>query len=136
MNINRTYITLIPSAWSNVLMREQLQSPHEQYGDNIHLFIGTGRSSSKNTFMTFSYTHNGNINHQGLTSLFLLSLVLCLIFVVTLSQSCCSSAIASIFIIAFSGTVFVLNTFGGEEDSHHELLQRSSCSIQQYTRNK
>ena len=34
----------------------------EQYGDTVHLFIGTRRSSDKSTFMplTFIYKHNAN----------------------------------------------------------------------------
>jgi hypothetical protein len=35
----------------------------EHYGDIVHLFIGTRRSLSKNTFMTLTYAHNRNINH-------------------------------------------------------------------------
>jgi hypothetical protein len=34
----------------------------EQYGGIVHLFIGTRRSPSKNTFMTSSYTYNSNKN--------------------------------------------------------------------------
>jgi dolichol kinase len=51
MNINRIYITLISSAFLKVFMREQLQSSVNSTG-TFHLFIGTGRSPSKNTFMT------------------------------------------------------------------------------------
>jgi hypothetical protein len=35
----------------------------EQYGGTVHLFIGTGRSPGKNTFMTLTFVHNCNINH-------------------------------------------------------------------------
>jgi hypothetical protein len=45
---------------------------HEQYGGTVHIFIGTGRRPGKNTFMTLAFIHNCNINHQGLTSIFLL----------------------------------------------------------------
>ena len=49
----------------------------EQYGGTVHLFIGTGRSPSKITFITSICIHNHNINHQGLTSLFLFSSASC-----------------------------------------------------------
>jgi hypothetical protein len=35
----------------------------EQYGGTVHLFIGTRRNPSKNTFMTLTCAHNCNINH-------------------------------------------------------------------------
>jgi hypothetical protein len=47
--------------------------------------------------MTLTCTHNRNINHQGLTSLFLFDLESCLILIATLSQSCRPSAVASAF---------------------------------------
>jgi hypothetical protein len=59
----------------------------EQYGGIVHLFISTGRSPSKNTFMTSTYTYNPNTKHQRLTILFLFDSTLCLAFVTTLSQS-------------------------------------------------
>jgi hypothetical protein len=61
--------------------------------------IGTGHNPSKNTFMILTCTHNRNINHQGLTSLFLFGLTSCLIFVTTLSRRCHPSAVALTFII-------------------------------------
>jgi hypothetical protein len=36
---------------------------HEQYGATVHLFIGTGRSPSKITFMSLTFTYNHNMNH-------------------------------------------------------------------------
>jgi hypothetical protein len=60
----------------------------EQYGGTVHLFIGTGSSLSKNTFITLTCTHNCNISHQGLTSLFLFGSASCLTIVATLSRSC------------------------------------------------
>jgi hypothetical protein len=71
----------------------------EQYGGTVHLFIGTGHSPSKNTFMTLTCAHNRNINHQGLTSLFLFDSAPCLTFVATLSQSCRPSAVALTFVV-------------------------------------
>jgi hypothetical protein len=71
----------------------------EQYGGTIHLFIGMGRSSSENIFMTLICIHNRNINHQGLIGLFLFGSVSYLTFVATLSRSCRLLAIASTFVV-------------------------------------
>jgi hypothetical protein len=38
---------------------------HEQYGVTIHLFIGTGRSPNKSTFMSLMFTHDSNTNRDG-----------------------------------------------------------------------
>jgi hypothetical protein len=35
----------------------------EQYGANVHLFIGTGRSPGKSTFMSLTFTYDRNINY-------------------------------------------------------------------------
>jgi hypothetical protein len=35
----------------------------EQYGGTVHLFIGTGHSPDKSTFITLTFTHYCNINH-------------------------------------------------------------------------
>jgi hypothetical protein len=71
----------------------------EHYEGTIHLFIGMGRSPSENIFMTLICIHNHNINHQGLTGLFLFGSVSYLTFVATLSRSCRLSAIASTFVV-------------------------------------
>jgi hypothetical protein len=116
---------------------------HEQYGALVHLFIRTGHSLGKNTFMTLTYTHNHNINHQGLSSLFLFDLASCLTFVATLSRSCRSSAVASAFVVVtfrqclrienlrwrrgsspfLVNDIFVLRTFGREEDPQKYRLR-------------
>jgi hypothetical protein len=46
-------------------------SQREQYGATIHLFIGTGRSLCKITFMPLTFTIVLRITYQGLDSLFL-----------------------------------------------------------------
>jgi hypothetical protein len=46
-------------------------SQHEQYGGTVHLFIGTGRSSVKITFMSLMTSYNHDTNHHGLIGLFL-----------------------------------------------------------------
>jgi hypothetical protein len=55
-------------------------SQPEQYGGTVHLFIGTGRSSDKITFMPLTTNHNHDTNYQGLCGLFLFKSVpiLCL----------------------------------------------------------
>jgi hypothetical protein len=63
ISVNRIYVTLIPSACSKVLTGEQITIQCEQYGGIIHLFIGTGHSPGKSTFMTITFIHNCNINH-------------------------------------------------------------------------
>jgi hypothetical protein len=72
---------------------------HEQYGGTVHLFIGMGRSPSKNTFMTLTYSCNRDIKHQGLASIFLYSPASCLTFIVALSRSHHPSAAASTFTV-------------------------------------
>jgi hypothetical protein len=42
----------------------------EQYGGTVHLFIGTGRSLCKITFMPFMLTIDLRTIHRGLDSLF------------------------------------------------------------------
>jgi hypothetical protein len=48
-------------------------SQREQYWGTVHLFMGTGRSPDKITFVSLITNHNQNTNHQGLNSLLLLS---------------------------------------------------------------
>jgi hypothetical protein len=46
-------------------------SQREQYRGTVHLFIGTGRSPAKITFVSLITNYNHNTNHHGLCSLFL-----------------------------------------------------------------
>jgi hypothetical protein len=46
-------------------------SPREQYGVTVHLFISTGRSLCKITFMSFMFTIDLRTIYRGLDSLFL-----------------------------------------------------------------
>jgi hypothetical protein len=50
-------------------------SQREQYGVNVHLFIGTGRSLCKITSMPFVFTIDLRTIYRGLDSLFLFKLV-------------------------------------------------------------
>jgi hypothetical protein len=46
-------------------------SQREQYGVTVHLFIGTGRSPVKITFMSLTDNYKHDTNYQGLNCLFL-----------------------------------------------------------------
>jgi hypothetical protein len=46
-------------------------SQREQYGDTVHLFIDTGRSLCKITFMPFMFTIDLKTIYRGLDSLLL-----------------------------------------------------------------
>jgi hypothetical protein len=52
-------------------MRKQMPSPREQYGNTVHLFIGTGRSPCKITSRPFAFDNNSIVIYLGLDSLFL-----------------------------------------------------------------
>jgi hypothetical protein len=49
-----------------------ITSHREQYGVTVHLFIGTGRSLGKITFMSLTFTISQKVSCRGLCSLFLL----------------------------------------------------------------
>ena len=51
--------------------QKQMPSQREQYGGTVHLFIGTGRSPYKITFMPFTFGSNSIVIHRGLNSLFI-----------------------------------------------------------------
>jgi hypothetical protein len=46
-------------------------SQREKYGGTVHLFIGTGRSPIKVTFMSLMTSYNHDTNYHGLIGLFL-----------------------------------------------------------------
>jgi hypothetical protein len=50
--------------------QKQMPSQPEQYGSTVHLFIGTGRSPCKVTFMPFTFANRSMVIHWGLNSLF------------------------------------------------------------------
>ena len=68
-------ITNVPSAWKEmkvqVWRKSKMSSQREQYGDTVHLFIGTGHSPYKITFMPFTFDNNSIVIHRGLNSLFI-----------------------------------------------------------------
>jgi hypothetical protein len=52
---------------------QAITSQREQYGVTVHLFIGTGRSLGKITFMSLTFSISQKVICRGLNSLFLLS---------------------------------------------------------------
>jgi hypothetical protein len=46
-------------------------SQREEYRRTLHLFIGTGRSPVKITFMSFTTSYNHDTNYHGSISLFI-----------------------------------------------------------------
>jgi hypothetical protein len=51
--------------------QKQMPNQREQYGDTVHLFIGTGHSPYKITFMPFTFGNNSIVIHRGLNGLFI-----------------------------------------------------------------
>jgi hypothetical protein len=47
-----------------------ITSQREQYGVTVHLFIGTGRSLGKITFMSLTFTISQKVSYRGLNNLF------------------------------------------------------------------
>jgi hypothetical protein len=50
--------------------QKQMPSQREQYGNIVHLFIGTGRSPCTITLMPFTFANDSIVIHRGLNSLF------------------------------------------------------------------
>jgi hypothetical protein len=59
----------------------------EQYGVTIHLFIGTGRSPDKITFISLTFTANHRASYLGIISFFPFRSVSSSTFVIILSRS-------------------------------------------------
>jgi hypothetical protein len=51
--------------------QKRLSDPREQYGGTVHLFIDTGHSPYKITFMPFTFDNNSIVIYRGLNSLFI-----------------------------------------------------------------
>jgi hypothetical protein len=51
--------------------KKRMPSQREQYGDTVHLFIDTGHSPYKITFMPFTFDNNSIVVYWGLNSLFI-----------------------------------------------------------------
>jgi hypothetical protein len=78
MNNNRINITLVPLTCSKVWMQESEYNQREQYGATVHLFIGTGCSQDKITFMSPTFIYYHNTKHYGLSSLCPFSVIIIL----------------------------------------------------------
>ena len=53
------------------MTQKQMPSQREQYGGTVLLFIGTGRSPYKITFMPFTFDNNSIVIHWGLNGFFI-----------------------------------------------------------------
>ena len=56
---------------STSVTQKQMPNQREQYGGTVHLFIGTGHSPYKITFMPFTFVNNSIVICRGLNSLFI-----------------------------------------------------------------
>jgi hypothetical protein len=56
---------------STGVTQKQMPDQREQYRGTVHLFIGTGHSPYKITFMPFTFDNNSMIIYRGLNSLFI-----------------------------------------------------------------
>jgi hypothetical protein len=56
---------------STGVAQKQMPDQREQYGGTVHLFIGTGHSPYKITFMPFTFDNNSIVIYRGLNSLFI-----------------------------------------------------------------
>jgi hypothetical protein len=71
---------------STGVTQKQMPDQREQYRGTVHLFIGTGHSPYKITFMPFTFDNNSMIIYRGLNSLFIFKSVS--FFVITPKLSC------------------------------------------------
>jgi hypothetical protein len=53
------------------MTQKRMPNQCEQYGGTVHLFIGTGHSPYKITFIPFTFDNNSIVVYQGLNSLFI-----------------------------------------------------------------
>ena len=56
---------------STSVTQKRMPNQREQYGGTVHLFIGTGHSLCKITFMPFTFDNNYIVVYRGLNSLFI-----------------------------------------------------------------
>jgi hypothetical protein len=62
-NINRNNYYIDTFGLSEGLDVRVITIQRDQYGAIVHLFIGTGRSPGKNTFVSPVFIYDHNINH-------------------------------------------------------------------------
>jgi hypothetical protein len=73
--------------WKSDSAARVITIQREQYKGTVHLFIGTGRSPDKITFVSLITNYNHNTDYQGLYSLFLFKSVSSFVFSMTPSRS-------------------------------------------------
>jgi hypothetical protein len=56
---------------STSVTQKRMPNPREQYGGTVHLFIYTGYSPYKITFIPFTFYNNSIVIYRGLNSLFI-----------------------------------------------------------------
>jgi hypothetical protein len=97
----------------------------EQYGVTVHLFIGTGHSPDKITFMSLTFTVNHKANYQGLSSLFPFRSVSSSKFDIILSRSSFSHSFG-----VRSSCLQVVSLY----HTYLHLKSEASCSSLYYTK--
>jgi len=60
---------------STRMTQKQMPGQREQYGNTVHLFIGTGRSPCKITLIPITFNNNSIVILRGLIWLFIFKLV-------------------------------------------------------------
>jgi hypothetical protein len=96
-----------------------ITSQREQYGVTVHLFIGTGRSLDKITFMSLTFTVDHKASCQGLSSLFSFRSVSPFTIVIVLSRSS--------FSYNFGASLSLLQTTHSY-NAHLHLKAEASCN--------
>jgi hypothetical protein len=56
---------------STSVTQKRMPTQRKQYGGTVYLFIGTGHSPYKITFMPFTFDNNSIVIYRGLNSLFI-----------------------------------------------------------------
>jgi hypothetical protein len=96
-----------------------ITSQREQYNITVHLFIGTGHSLDKITFMPLTFTINRKASYRGLSSLFSFRSVSPFTIVVLPSRSS--------FGHSFEASLSFLQTTPSYY-AHHHLKAEASCN--------
>jgi hypothetical protein len=96
----------------------------EQYDVTVHLFISTGRSPGKITFLSLTFTINHKASCRGLSSLFSFRSVPSFTIVIVLSQSSSSRS--------FGARLSFLQTAPSYR-THLHLKAEASCNSLCYT---
>jgi hypothetical protein len=94
----------------------------EQYGDTVHLFIGTRRSSCKITFMPFTFANKAIVFPRGVYSLFISKSV-------SLSAIMPKPSCAQLRLCAILRTLFVLHAVVSFQDRRYLFMHYTSRNI-------